>query len=118
MKIKIFIPLFILYFLGACKSSVNPEWYAKSYFITFRIMGTVTDSKNNSSVSATVTLERNMLVLGSAQTDNKGQYVLEAGALWFENWTYTDLHLSFKAEGYNGKSIEFDDPNHVQVTEE
>jgi hypothetical protein len=118
MKIKIFIPLFILYLLCACKSPVNPDWYAKSYFITFRKKGTVADASNNSPVSATVTLYKNWLILGSAQTDNKGQYVMDVGALWFANWTYTKLSLSFTATGYSGKGIDDSDPNHVRVTEE
>jgi hypothetical protein len=122
MKTKIFISLFILYFLGACNlpTMSNIKHKEVSYYsVTFRIKGTITDSTNNSSVfSALVTLSNGYGLSRSANTNNEGHYTIEYTADWESDWDGSYLLLVIRATGYKTKGINYEDKNHVRLTEE
>lgn len=126
MKTKIFISLFILYFLGACNpptmSSYKPKEPSYSYF-TFRIKGTIADSTNNSPVIAIFSLCIGFYgFITDAHTNNEGHYTIEYTYAWdttgFPFLAESNLWLRIEATGYKTKYIMNDDINHVRLTEE
>jgi hypothetical protein len=129
MKTKIFISLFILYFLGACKfpDMSNVKHKADTYTnVTFRIKGTITDSTNNSPVvGAWVDLvELGILgdnIIASAKTNNEGYYTIDYTYAWdLVSGPVSDSYLALEivATGYKTKYIKNNDINHVRITEE
>jgi len=117
MKTKIFISLFALYFLVACDFDWQPE-KAKWWDVTFRIMGTITSSTDNSPVVAHVTLSAGISVVGRAYTDNEGHYTIECTSPWNTYMRESSAWLMIEATGYKIKSINYTDKNHVRLTEE
>ena len=118
MKTKIFISLFILYFLGACNSNsitlpdlsnIKPYEPVHNYTnVIFRIKGTITDSITKSPVAgADITLFKGMLgIITGALTNNEGHYSIEYTYAWDTYYfpvSADELDLRIMAKGYGTK---------------
>jgi hypothetical protein len=129
MKTKIFISLFILFFLGACSLPDSPnkpndpyqqdEYRFKTY--TFRIKGTVTDSIDHSPVvGADVNLRVGLMgYIAGAKTDKDGCYIIEETYILDTLYTnYRDVFLEIRATGHKTKDILYGEEIHVIFTDQ